>query len=86
MDVVTLALAQDITSIENAGSIYSGWMDEVDGNSSPYKSTIVFLVRSGSEKGIHDGYDLTQDGLEIITPDPKPSGGACCLCTKSGSG
>ena len=76
-DVVTLALAHDITSIEEAGLIEEGWIDEFDRNSSPYTSTIVFLVHSGNEKGIHDWEDLTKEGVEIITPDPKSSGGAC---------
>ncbi len=76
-DVVTLALAHDITLIENTGMIEKGWIDEFDLSSSPYTSTIVFLVRSGNEKGIKDWEDLTADGVEIITPDPKSSGGAC---------
>ncbi len=76
-DVVTLALAHDITSIEQAGLIQSGWLQEFEGNSSPYTSTIVFLVRSGNEKGIKDWDDLTKDGVGVITPDPKSSGGAC---------
>lgn len=76
-DVVTLALAHDITSIEDAGMIDAGWLDEFPSNSSPYTSTIVFLVRSGNEKGIHDWDDLIKDGIEVITPDPKSSGGAC---------
>ena len=76
-DVVTLALAHDITSIEEAGMIDSGWIDEFEGNSSPYTSTIVFLVRKGNEKGIKDWDDLIKDGVEVITPDPKSSGGAC---------
>ncbi|MCH5268837.1 MAG: sulfate ABC transporter substrate-binding protein [Lachnospiraceae bacterium] len=76
-DVVTLALAHDITSIEEAGMIEPGWIDEFEGNSSPYTSTIVFLVRKGNEKGISDWDDLIKDGVEVITPDPKSSGGAC---------
>lgn len=76
-DVVTLALAHDITLIEEAGMIEPGWLDEFSGNSSPYTSTIVFLVRKGNEKDIKDWDDLTKDGVEIITPDPKSSGGAC---------
>lgn len=75
-DVVTLALAQDITSIEDAGLIDEGWMDEFEGNSSPYTSTIVFLVRKGNEKNIQDWDDLIKEGVEIITPDPKSSGAA----------
>ncbi|MCD8300883.1 MAG: sulfate ABC transporter substrate-binding protein [Clostridiales bacterium] len=76
-DVVTLALAHDITLIENEGLIDEGWIDEFDDNSSPYTSTIVFLVRAGNEKGIEDWDDLTKDGVDVITPDPKSSGGAC---------
>ncbi len=75
-DVVTLALAHDITSIEEAGMIESDWMDEFEGNSSPYKSTIVLLVRKGNEKDIHDWDDLAKDGVDIIAPDPKSSGAA----------
>ena len=76
-DVVTLALAHDITLIEEAGMIEEGWIDEFDSNSSPYTSTIVFLVRSGNEKNILDWDDLIRDGIDVITPDPKSSGGAC---------
>lgn len=76
-DVVTLALAHDITLIEEAGMIKEGWIDEFEGNSSPYTSTIVFLVRKGNEKGIKDWDDLTKSGVDVITPDPKSSGGAC---------
>ncbi len=76
-DVVTLALAHDITLIEQAGLIDEGWIDEFDLDSSPYTSTIVFLVRAGNEKGISDWDDLIKDGVEIINPDPKSSGGAC---------
>ncbi len=76
-DVVTLALAHDITLIEKSGLIEEGWIDEFDKSSSPYTSTIVFLVRSGNEKNINDWGDLINDGVEIINPDPKSSGGAC---------
>lgn len=76
-DVVTLALAHDITLIEEAGLIKEGWLSEFEGNSSPYTSTIVFLVRKGNEKGIKDWDDLIKDGVNVITPDPKSSGGAC---------
>ncbi len=76
-DVVTLALAHDITAIEESGLIESGWLDEFEGNSSPYTSTIVFLVRKGNEKNIKDWDDLVKDGVEVITPNPKTSGGAC---------
>lgn len=76
-DVVTLALAHDITAIEEAGLIETGWINEFDKNSSPYTSTIVFLVRKGNEKNIHDWDDLVKEGIEVITPNPKTSGGAC---------
>ena len=76
-DVVTLALAHDITLIEEAGLINSGWLSEFEGNSAPYTSSIVFLVRKGNEKGIKDWDDLTKEGVGVITPDPKSSGGAC---------
>ncbi len=76
-DVVTLALEHDITLIEEAGMIDEGWIDEFPNDSSPYTSTIVFLVRSGNEKDIEDWDDLTKDGVDVITPDPKSSGGAC---------
>lgn len=76
-DVVTLALAHDITAIEEAGLIEEGWMEEFAGNSSPYTSTIVFLVRKGNEKNIQDWDDLVKDGVGVITPNPKTSGGAC---------
>ncbi|MCD8126049.1 MAG: sulfate ABC transporter substrate-binding protein [Clostridiales bacterium] len=76
-DVVTLALAHDITLIEDEGMIDEGWIDEFENNSSPYTSTIVFLVRAGNEKNIQDWDDLLQEYVDIITPDPKSSGGAC---------
>ncbi len=75
-DVVTLALEQDIQSIADAGLIEDGFVDEFDNDSSPYTSTIVFLVRSGNEKNITDWDDLLQDGVDVITPNPKTSGGA----------
>ncbi len=76
-DVVTLALAHDITAIEESGLIDSGWMKEFDKESSPYTSTIVFLVRKGNEKSIKDWDDLIREDVEVITPNPKTSGGAC---------
>lgn len=76
-DVVTLALAHDITAIVDAGLIDENWESEFDNDSSPYTSTIDFLVRAGNPKGIHDWDDLIKDGVEIINPDPKSSGGAC---------
>lgn len=76
-DVVTLALAHDVAAIEEAGLIDGGWLEEFDKNSSPYTSTIVFLVHKGNEKNIQDWDDLVKDGVEVITPNPKTSGGAC---------
>ena len=76
-DVVTLALAHDITLIEEAGLIDPGWITEFSENSSPYTSTIVFLVRKGNPEHIRAWDDLTQPGVDVITPDPKSSGGAC---------
>lgn len=76
-DVVTLALAHDITLIEESGLIESDWISEFDLDSSPYTSTIVFLVRKGNPKDIKDWDDLVKDGVDIINPDPKSSGGAC---------
>ena len=69
-DVVTLALAHDITAIERSGLIEGGWIDEFEGNSAPYTSTIVFLVRKGNEKGIEDWDDLVKDG-KSLPPIPK---------------
>ena len=76
-DVVTLALEHDITLIERTGLIDEGWINEFDRDSAPYTSTIVFLVRAGNPKQIVDWDDLTADGVDVITPDPKSSGGAC---------
>lgn len=76
-DVVTLALEHDISLIERTGLIRKGWIDEFEKDSAPYTSTIVFLVRSGNEKNIRDWDDLIAGGVEVITPDPKSSGGAC---------
>ena len=73
-DVVTLALANDIEEIVNAGYIEKGWQKEFKSNSAPYTSTIVFLVRKGNPKGIKDWNDLTKPGVEIITPNPKTGG------------
>ncbi len=76
-DVVTLALAHDITLIEKSGLIKPDWLKEFKEDSSPYTSTIVFLVRKGNEKNIKDWDDLIKPGVNVITPDPKSSGGAC---------
>jgi sulfate/thiosulfate transport system substrate-binding protein len=75
-DVVTLALQADIDQIAKAGLINADWQKRLDNNSSPYTSTIVFLVRKGNPKGIKDWSDLVKDGVEVITPNPKTSGGA----------
>ncbi len=75
-DVVTLALAYDIDAIANKGLLKKDWQKSLPQNSSPYTSTIVFLVRKGNPKGIKDWPDLTKDGVEVVTPNPKTSGGA----------
>jgi sulfate transport system substrate-binding protein len=76
-DVVTLALAHDINEISNRGGlIYKEWQKRLPNNSCPYTSTIVFLVREGNPRNIHDWKDLTQNNMTIITPNPKTSGGA----------
>ncbi|MCH5212625.1 MAG: sulfate ABC transporter substrate-binding protein [Oscillospiraceae bacterium] len=75
-DVVTLALEYDVKAVQDAGLIEDGWVSEFDKDSSPYTSTIVFLVRKGNPKNIQDWGDLVKDGVGIITPNPKTSGGA----------
>ena len=76
-DVVTLALAWDIDAIHaQAGLIATDWQSRLPHNSCPYTSTIVFLVRAGNPKGIHDWGDLIRDDVRVITPNPKTSGGA----------
>ncbi len=75
-DVVTLALAWDIDAIANAGLLPKNWQSRLPNNSSPYTSTIVFLVRKGNPKGIKDWNDLIKPGVSVITPNPKTSGGA----------
>jgi len=76
-DVVTLALAYDIDAIsEKARLIPKEWQSRLPDNSSPYFSAIVFLVRKGNPKGIKDWNDLVKDGVSVITPNPKTSGGA----------
>ncbi len=74
--VVTLALASDIDKIAAAGKLPADWQTKLPNNSSPYTSTIVFLVREGNPKGIKDWGDLVNEGVEVITPNPKTSGGA----------
>lgn len=77
-DVVTLALAYDIDAIseKTGGKIPANWQSKLAHNSAPYASTIVFLVRKGNPKGIHDWGDLVKPGVAVITPNPKTSGGA----------
>ena len=76
-DVVTLALAWDIDNIQiNSRRLPANWQSRLPANSAPYTSTIVFLVRKGNPKNIHDWPDLLADGLQVITPNPKTSGGA----------
>nr|WP_238482298.1 sulfate ABC transporter substrate-binding protein [Noviherbaspirillum aridicola] len=75
-DVVTLALAYDIDEIASKGLLAKDWQKRLPHNSSPYTSTIVFLVRKGNPKGIKDWADLVKPGVSVITPNPKTSGGA----------
>jgi len=76
-DVVTLALAYDIDAIhQQANLLPADWQSRLPNRSSPYTSTIVFLVRKGNPKGIKDWSDLARDGVGVITPNPKTSGGA----------
>lgn len=75
-DVVTLALGYDIDEIANRGLIAKNWQSRLPNNSSPYFSTIVFLVRKGNPWKIRDWGDLLKPGIEVITPNPKTSGGA----------
>lgn len=76
-DVVTLALAYDIDAIAQKGKLIpADWQKRLPHNSSPYTSTIVFVVRRGNPKRIHDWDDLVKPGVSVITPNPKTSGGA----------
>lgn len=75
-DVVTLALQSDVDAIAERGRINKDWITRLPDNSAPYTSTIVFLVRKGNPKGIHDWSDLIKPGVSVITPNPKTSGGA----------
>ncbi|PLR43520.1 sulfate transporter subunit [Chimaeribacter arupi] len=75
-DVVTLALAYDVDAIAERGRIDKAWIKRLPDNSAPYTSTIVFLVRKGNPKQIHDWPDLVKPGVSVITPNPKTSGGA----------
>jgi sulfate/thiosulfate-binding protein len=75
-DIVTLALAGDIDAIADKGILKKDWQTAFQQNSTPYTSTIVFLVRKGNPKGIKDWNDLIKEGTQVITPNPKTSGGA----------
>jgi sulfate/thiosulfate transport system substrate-binding protein len=75
-DVVTLALAYDIDAVAAKGLTSADWQKRLPLNASPYASTIVFLVRKGNPKGIKDWDDLIRKGVDVITPNPKTSGGA----------
>ena len=75
-DVVTLALANDIHALHHRGMVPADWQKRLPYNSAPYTSTIVFLVRKGNPKNIRDWPDLARNGVEVITPNPKTSGGA----------
>ena len=75
-DVVTLALSYDIDAIASKGLLATDWQKKFKDNSTPYTSTIVFLVRKGNPKGIHDWSDITKPGVGVIVANPKTSGGA----------
>src|SRR6478735_11625534 len=76
-DVVTLALGYDVGILQEKGQLIpENWQSRLPQNSAPYTSTIVFLVRKGNPKGIKDWSDLVKDGVQVITPNPKTSGGA----------
>jgi sulfate/thiosulfate transport system substrate-binding protein len=75
-DVVTLALAWDVEALARGGLIKPDWAKRLPDNAAPYTSTIVFLVRKGNPKGIKDWDDLIKPGVQVITPNPKTSGGA----------
>lgn len=75
-DVVTLALAYDIDALAQRGLIPENWQTRLPNSSSPYTSTIVFLVRKGNPKKIKDWNDLVKSGVGVVTPNPKTSGGA----------
>ena len=75
-DVVTLALAYDIDAIANKGLLAKDWQKKFRDNSTPYTSTIVFLVRKGNPKGLHDWADIARPGVGVVVANPKTSGGA----------
>jgi sulfate/thiosulfate-binding protein len=73
-DVVTLALRSDVETLHKRGLIADGWDQRLPGNSEPYTSTIVFVVRKGNPRNIKDWPDLIRPGVSVITPNPKTSG------------
>ncbi len=75
-DVVTLALAYDVDALAESGLVARDWQKRLPQNSAPYTSTIVFLVRKGNPKRVKDWGDLVKPGIEVVTPNPKTSGGA----------
>src|SRR5215203_2948089 len=75
-DVVTLGLAYDIDAVAQAGLTTTAWQQRLPQNSSPYTSTVVFLVRKGNPKAIKDWGDLVRPGIQVVTANPKTSGGA----------
>jgi sulfate transport system substrate-binding protein len=76
-DVVTLALAYDVDALRrNGGLVPANWQSRLPDNSAPYTSTVVFLVRKGNPKNVRDWGDLARPGVQVITPNPKTSGGA----------
>lgn len=75
-DVVTLALAQDIDAIAHSNQIASNWQSRLPNQSTPFNSTIVFVVRKGNPKNVHDWYDVVKQGTGVIVANPKTSGGA----------
>jgi sulfate/thiosulfate-binding protein len=80
-DVVTLALASDINAIADIGKqIAPDWQKRLPQNSTPYTSTIVFLVRKGNPKGVKDWDDLAKPGIAVVTPNPKTSRGSTATC------
>jgi sulfate transport system substrate-binding protein len=84
-DVVTLALAYDIDAIANKGLLKKDWQKSLPQNSSPYTSTIVFLVRKGNPKGIKDWDDLVKSGVQVITPNPKTSAARAGIIWRPGA-
>ena len=75
-DVVTLALAYDVDALANRGLVAKNWQQRLPDNAAPYTSTVVFLVRKGNPKHVKDWPDLIKPGVQVITPNPKTSGGA----------